>query len=100
MSEITTGQKPVAGGGRFMTGLVVGAAAGAALGVLLAPRSGRQTRRDLAKSAQRLQSRVEDAYDNASDGLETMMDSGREAFDAVASNVASASKPLTDRQGA
>lgn len=46
--------------GRFIGGLVLGAAMGAVAGLLVAPRTGRETRRILRKSADALPELVED----------------------------------------
>lgn len=46
--------------GRFLGGLVLGAAVGAVAGLLMAPRSGRETRKILRKSADALPELVED----------------------------------------
>jgi gas vesicle protein len=46
--------------GRFLGGLVVGAAMGAVAGLLMAPRTGRETRHILKKSADALPELVED----------------------------------------
>ena len=71
----------------FMVGLLFGAAVGAAMGLLFAPKSGRQMRRDLTKTARLARRRATDMYDDASDGFQSMVDSGREAFETVASKI-------------
>ena len=62
----------------FATGLAIGVAAGAGAALLLAPRSGRDTRRALARRGRRLRSRTHDAWDDLRDELrEAARRSGR-----------------------
>lgn len=67
------------GQGGFMVALLFGAAVGAALGVVLAPRSGAETRRRLATSSEPLRQGASRAYAQASDGMRTLVDRGRQA---------------------
>ena len=53
----------------FIAGAVVGAAVGAGVALLLAPRSGRSTRRRLARSGHRLTQRGRDAWHDLADEL-------------------------------
>lgn len=46
----------------FITGVILGAALGAGVALLLAPRSGRSTRRRLARSGRRVRGRARDAW--------------------------------------
>lgn len=67
-------------GGRFLTGLVWGAAIGAAAALLLAPKSGVEMRRQVADSASRLRRQATDAYDTASKAMTDAMDRTRRAY--------------------
>jgi len=46
--------------GKFALGALLGALAGAAAGILLAPKSGKETRKDLAKKAKELSKKGKD----------------------------------------
>ncbi len=48
--------------GHVVAGVVFGAAVGAALGLMLAPRTGKETRRVLAESSERVRRQASDAY--------------------------------------
>ncbi len=50
------------GQGRFLAGVLCGAAVGAALGVMFAPRAGAETRRQLAESSGRLRETANRTY--------------------------------------
>jgi gas vesicle protein len=65
--------------GHVMAGVVFGAAVGAALGLVLAPRTGKETRRMLAESGQRMRQQASDAYQQASTNVNDMMSRGRAA---------------------
>jgi len=69
-------------GGGFVTGLLCGAAVGAAIGLLLAPRSGAETRRTLADSAERIRDKGRETYDAASEVVGRVVDKGRRAAEA------------------
>lgn len=77
-------------GSGFTTGLICGAAVGAALALLFAPKPGSATRRDLAKSADKLRRRGRELYDSAaetaadvSDGVRDLADRGMDLVDDV-----------------
>ena len=65
--------------GHVVAGVVFGAAVGAALGLMLAPRTGKETRRVLAESGERVRRQASDAYQQASTNVNDMMDRGRAA---------------------
>jgi gas vesicle protein len=65
--------------GHVLAGVVFGAAVGAALGLMLAPRTGKETRRVLAESGERVRRQASDAYQQASTNVNDMMNRGRAA---------------------
>ena len=65
--------------GHMVAGVVFGAAVGAALGLILAPRTGKETRRVLAESSERMRRQASDAYEQASTNVNDMMNRGRAA---------------------
>ena len=65
--------------GHVVAGIVFGAAVGAALGLILAPRTGKETRRVLAESSERMRRQASDAYDQASTNVNHIMSRGRAA---------------------
>ena len=65
--------------GQLMAGVVFGAAVGATLGLMLAPRTGRETRRIMAESGERMRKQAADAYQQASTSVNDMMNRGRTA---------------------
>jgi gas vesicle protein len=67
--------------GRFLAGVICGAAVGAALGVMFAPRAGAETRRQLAESSGRLRETANRTYNQASEGVSQIVSRGREAVD-------------------
>jgi len=67
--------------GRFLAGVLCGAAVGAALGVMFAPRAGAETRRQLAESSNRLRETANRTYSQASEGVNQIVSRGREAVD-------------------
>jgi gas vesicle protein len=68
--------------GRFLLGLVCGAAVGAALGLLLAPKPGLELRHQMSDSAQRMKARATQAYGEASTAVGDAVERGRKAFEA------------------
>jgi gas vesicle protein len=54
----------------LLFGLLVGVGVGAAVGLLFAPDKGRKTRRDLARSAERLGDKASDVLGSAEDLFE------------------------------
>ena len=50
-----------------------------ALGLILAPRTGKETRRALAESSERMRRQASDAYEQASTNVNDMMNRGRAA---------------------
>jgi hypothetical protein len=65
--------------GQVMAGVVVGAAIGATLGLILAPRSGRETRRILSESGDKIRRQASDAYQQATSSVNEMVNRGRDA---------------------
>src|SRR3954452_1041781 len=53
----------------FAAGLAIGVTVGAGTALLLAPKSGRDTRRSIARKGRRLRSRTQDAWDDLRDEL-------------------------------
>ena len=62
--------------GKFLAGILLGAAAGAVLGVLFAPDKGSDTRKKIAKKTSKL-------GDNLKAKFEEMADTIREKFDSI-----------------
>ena len=63
----------------FVMGLLCGAALGAALGLLFAPKAGSELRSQLYDSSERLRRRANEAYNQASETVEDLVDKGRSA---------------------
>ena len=74
------------GGGSFLMGLLAGTVLGAGLGMLFAPKAGNELRSALGEQAGRLRTTANDAYGQASDRVNQMVDRGREAYDRARSN--------------
>ena len=68
------------GGGSFLMGLLAGTVLGAGLGMLFAPKAGNELRNQLGESAGRLRSTANDAYHQASDKVNQMVDRGKDAY--------------------
>lgn len=66
-------------GGRFLLGVVCGAAIGAAVGILLAPRSGADLRGQISEGAQRFGRQAAEAANRASSTINEMVSRGRAA---------------------
>jgi len=60
-------------------GLLCGAALGAAIGLLFAPKPGSELRSQLYDSTERLRRKAGEAYNQASDTVEDLVDKGRTA---------------------
>lgn len=82
-NEETDTMRTSNGGSSFAVGLICGAAVGAALGLLLAPKDGATTRRELAKSADRIKRRAMQMYDGAADTVGDLTERGARAFEQV-----------------
>jgi gas vesicle protein len=65
--------------GHVVAGVVFGAAVGATLGLILAPRAGKETRRMIAESGERVRRQATDAYQQASTNVNDMVSRGRAA---------------------
>jgi len=65
--------------GHVVAGVVFGAAVGATLGLILAPRAGKETRRMIAESGERVRRQATDAYQQASTNVNDMVNRGRAA---------------------
>src|SRR5215210_7053166 len=74
------------GGGSFLMGLLAGTVLGAGLGMLFAPKAGNELRSALGEQAGRLRTTANDAYGQASDRVNQMVDRGREAYDRARTN--------------
>jgi gas vesicle protein len=61
-----------------LTSFLLGAAIGAGIALLLAPRSGAETRRQLARSARRVQRAAEDAVDDVKEKVADTYESARQ----------------------
>jgi gas vesicle protein len=69
------------GGGGFLVGLLCGTALGAAIGLMFAPRAGSEIRRNLYDSTSDIRRKASDAYDQASEQVNTMVSKGKQAVD-------------------
>jgi hypothetical protein len=69
------------GGGSFLMGLLAGTVLGAGLGMLFAPKAGNELRSALGEQAGRLRTTANDAYGQATDRVNQIVDRGREAYD-------------------
>jgi len=85
---------PGAGNGKFLIGLLTGAALGAAVGLILAPRSGSELRQQLSSTTERWRQKAAETYEQASGTVNDMMSKGRqvaersrEAFQSARQNV-------------
>ena len=61
----------------FLVGVLCGAVPGAALGLLLTPKTGKDMRRALRDSSERLKRRAGETYTGASDAVSHLVDKGR-----------------------
>ena len=68
------------GGGSFLMGLLAGTVLGAGLGMLFAPKAGNELRNQLGESAGRIRTTANDAYNQASDKVNQMVDRGKDAY--------------------
>jgi gas vesicle protein len=68
------------GSGRFLFGVLVGAAVGVALGLAFAPYPGVETRRRLSESSQKLKKTAVRGYERASSNVSHLLDRSREAL--------------------
>jgi gas vesicle protein len=92
-----------AGGGGFLIGLLCGTALGAAIGMMFAPKTGSEIRRTLYDSTDDIRRKAYDAYDQASEQVNTIVtkgrqavDRGREAFDSARQSAQSGNGSSTD----
>lgn len=58
-------------GGRFLLGVLAGAAIGAGAALLFAPQSGEESREDLRSAGESLRDRTTESYDDAREAVET-----------------------------
>lgn len=64
--------------GKFLAGILLGAAAGAVLGVLFAPDKGTDTRKKIAKKTSKLGEDLKAKFDEMTDSIKEKFDSIRE----------------------
>jgi gas vesicle protein len=64
--------------GKFLAGILLGAAAGAVLGVLFAPDKGTDTRKKIAKKTSKLGDDLKAKFDEMTDSIKEKFDSIRE----------------------
>src|SRR5215208_3111829 len=79
------------GGGSFLMGLLAGTVLGAGLGMLFAPKAGNELRSALGEQAGRLRTTANDAYGQATERVNQMVDRGREAYDRARSTTGTGS---------
>ena len=79
MHEVDSYYGDAAQSNGFVMGLLCGAALGAAIGLLFAPKPGSELRNQLYDSTERLRRKAGDAYSQASDAVEDIVDKGRTA---------------------
>jgi gas vesicle protein len=65
--------------GQVVASVVIGAAVGATLGLIFAPRPGRDTRRLISESGERVRQQASNAYQQASSGVNDIVSRGRAA---------------------
>jgi gas vesicle protein len=70
-----------AGGGGFVLGLLCGAALGAAIGLMFAPKKGADFRQTIYESTGDLRRKAYDAYDQASEQVNSAVAKGRQAVE-------------------
>ena len=68
-----------ASNGRFLLGLLAGAAVGAAVSLMFAPKSGIEFRRQLSTKTDRWRQKAAETYGQASDTVSDMVSKGRQA---------------------
>lgn len=64
--------------GKFLSGILLGAAAGAVLGVLFAPEKGQDTRKKISKKTGKLGEDLKAKFDEMTDTIKEKFDSIRE----------------------
>lgn len=73
-------QRPThAANGRFLLGMIAGAAVGAAVSLMFAPKSGTEFRRQLSTTTDRWRQKAAETYGQASDTVTDMLSKGRQA---------------------
>lgn len=68
-----------ASNGRFLIGLLAGAAVGAAVSLMFAPKSGSEFRRQLSTKTDRWRQKAAETYGQASDTVTDILSKGRQA---------------------
>jgi gas vesicle protein len=66
------------GGNRFLVGMLCGVAVGVALGVIFAPKPGKETRRQIAASSERVRRNASRTYHQAANNVTTFIARGRQ----------------------
>ncbi|HEY7447977.1 MAG TPA: YtxH domain-containing protein [Vicinamibacterales bacterium] len=74
-----TPQSVQASNGRFLLGLLAGAAVGAAVSLMFAPKSGSELRRELSTKTDRWRRKAAETYGQASETVTDMLSKGRQA---------------------
>lgn len=65
-------------GGRFLVGLLAGAAVGAGMAILFAPQSGADSRDDIRRAGESLRDRTTETYEDAREAVEEWIAQARE----------------------
>jgi len=78
--------------GDFVKGLLIGGAIGALLGIIYAPKSGKETRKELAKKAEELAKKAEELKEKAKAEFAQAKEKGKEVYDVAARKIRSSLK--------
>lgn len=74
-------------GGRFLLGVVAGAAVGAGLAILFAPQSGQESREDIRNAGESLRDRTSETYEDARAAVEEWIAEARSKVDEARSRL-------------